>query len=185
MVVTVGEGDRVVGRGAHLELLDRGGWEFVRRLRGRGVVVMVAVTDERELVLVEQHRPPFGAPVIELPAGLVGDDAGAETESEEDAARRELIEETGYEAARLQRLAVGATSPGLCDEQVVLFLATGLTRVDDGGGVASEEISVHRVPVDEVEHWLATQEARGAVSDIKVVIGSCIAREWVARRGSG
>ena len=71
---------------------------------------MVAVTAENELLLVEQYRPPPNARVIELPAGLAGDDDGAETLT--DAARRELLEETGYHAGSLVKVAEGPASAG-------------------------------------------------------------------------
>ena len=86
---------RPIAEGRHLGLWCRDGWEFARRRQGRGVVAIVALTTDRHLVLIEQHRVPLGASVIELPAGLVGDGAAGTDESIFDAARRELLEETG------------------------------------------------------------------------------------------
>ena len=57
-------------KGRFLAMFERGGWEYVDRVGASGVVVILAVTDANELVLVEQHRVPVGASVIELPAGL-------------------------------------------------------------------------------------------------------------------
>jgi ADP-ribose pyrophosphatase len=96
----------VVAAGKYIELVRQNGWEFARRKGISGIVGIIAVTDDRKLVLVEQHRPPVGARVIELPAGLAGDAKGHEKEDLADAARRELLEETGYVARRMERLAV-------------------------------------------------------------------------------
>ena len=62
-------------RGRYLSLLERDGWEFASRCNASGVVVLIAITDAGELLLIEQYRKPVQAPVVELPAGLVGDAA--------------------------------------------------------------------------------------------------------------
>ena len=85
-----------VHTGRHLDFHSRGGWEFVARSIGTGVVGVIAITDNDELVLVEQFRIPVSSRVLELPAGLVGDLA---EETIEAAALRELLEETGVRAA--------------------------------------------------------------------------------------
>src|SRR5688500_14489571 len=121
---------QVVAAGKYIELVRQGGWEFARRKGISGIVGIIAVTDDRKLLLVEQFRPPVGAQVIELPAGLAGDAVGHEKEDLADAARRELLEETGYEARRMERVAAGAASAGMTDEIITLFRATGLTRTD-------------------------------------------------------
>ncbi len=89
----------VLAEGKYLRFLSEGGWEYVIRPHSTGVVVIVAVTPARELILVEQHRVAVHASVIELPAGLVGDTSALRGEPLETAARRELIEETGYRGA--------------------------------------------------------------------------------------
>jgi len=139
--------------------------------------MIVAVTDGNELVLIEQHRPSLGVNTIELPAGLAGDDPDAADESLADAARRELLEETGYEAGSLERVADGATSAGLCDEIVTVFLARDVRRVHEGGGDASEDITVHLVPLDRVESWIEEQkQTRGVQADLKIYAGLTFAR---------
>ena len=148
---------RPLWAGRHVSVLARGKWEFVTRNTRRPAVGIVAITGERRIVLVEQFRPPVNARVIELPAGLAGDQAGAEQEPLLAAAQRELLEETGYRAARWTELAGGYSSPGLTDELVVLFLAEGLTKVAPGGGDASEQITIHEVPLDGIAQWLAGQ----------------------------
>jgi len=154
--------------GRFLQAVRVGHWEYVRRKNTSGIVILVAITPSNELILVEQHRIPVDAPVIELPAGLAGDIAGSELEPLEEAAARELEEETGWRAQRLVRLAAGPVSAGLTSEVVTFFGAYDLERVGEGGGDASEDIRVHHVPLDEVPSWLIAQEARGALVDPKV-----------------
>jgi len=158
----------VLHNGKHLQLLSRNGWEYVHRPHCTGIVGMIAVTDEGKLLLVEQFRPPVGKPVIELPAGLVGDVEGEQDESLADAAKRELLEETGYEAADMTRVMDGVPSAGICDEVITLFRATRLTRTGDGGGDASESITVHEVPVADLRPWLAARAASGIAVDFKL-----------------
>jgi len=164
----VTDSDRTIGRGDHLELVDRDGWEFVTRRRGREVVGIVAWTREDRLLLVEQDRPAVGGRTIELPAGLVGDEAGREGEDIEEAAMRELREETGRRAGRWTRLARGAASAGLTDEMVTILVADDLERVGAGGGIGDERIVVHEVSRESLLGWLAAREAEGLVVDIKV-----------------
>ena len=81
--------DEELARGRFLSLKKRNGWEFVERTNAREIVAVIAVTPEKELVLVEQYRPPVESRVIELPAGLVGDVEG--DDSVEEAGGRELF----------------------------------------------------------------------------------------------
>ncbi len=146
--------------GRFVSLVSRGRWEFAVRTNAHGIVLVVAVTEAGELVLVEQERPPVGGPVIELPAGLAGDeDAG---EGLAAAAARELTEETGFVAESLEPLGDAAPSPGLVSEIYTFFRARGLRRLTSGGGVAGEAITVHLVPLAEVRAFLAASRARGA-----------------------
>jgi ADP-ribose pyrophosphatase len=139
----------------------------------------VAITDEEKVVLVEQFRPPVSQSLIELPAGLAGDIAGAEQESLLIAAQRELLEETGYVAARWQEITRGYSSPGITDELIVLFLAEGLTRQNPGGGDEQENITLHEIPLHNVLPWLA---ARGSAADMKLLAGLYAALEARAAR---
>jgi ADP-ribose pyrophosphatase len=104
------EPETVLGRGKFLELRRRGRWEYATRPGITDIVVIVALTAEGEAVLVEQHRPPVSAQVIEWPAGLVGDHESPEDEDLFSAANRELEEETGYRASSFSVLTVGAPS---------------------------------------------------------------------------
>ena len=163
--------DITLAEGRFVRLIRRGNWEFVQRKKVTGIVGIVAVTDDRKILLVEQFRPPLGASCIELPAGLAGDVAGSEHEALAVAAQRELLEETGYRADALDEVATGAASAGITDEVLTIFVARGLTRQHDGGGDNSEAITVHEVPLAGVRQWLAQAAARGCVVDLKVYVG--------------
>ncbi|MGB1701379.1 MAG: NUDIX hydrolase [Nannocystaceae bacterium] len=152
--------------GEWLELRREGHWEYAHRTGGHRAVMIIAVTDDDELVFVEQPRIPVHARTIEIPAGLVGDTHASDTPHE--AARRELLEETGFEAARLEEIAQGCASAGMTDEHIHVFFATGLRRVHGGGGVDNEEIRVHVVPRATAMTWLEARRADGLVLDIKV-----------------
>lgn len=167
--------ERFTGR--YLGITERDGWEFATRTNASGVVVIVAVTVAEELVLVEQFRKPVLAPVIELPAGLVGDHDDPD-ESLLVAAERELWEETGYRAARLEHLAHCPSSAGMSDEMLDIFFAGDAVREGDGGGDASEDIIVHTVQLAEIDGWLARAQAEGKAFDPKIYA----ALYWLQKR---
>lgn len=123
-------------RGKFLELLKEGRWEYVRRVNASGAVMIVAVTKEGELLLVEEYRVPLHARTVGLPAGISGDEG---EESTLQSARRELEEETGYRADSWTYLFAGPSSPGLTTEMVSFYLAEDLHRISAGGGVAHEK----------------------------------------------
>jgi ADP-ribose pyrophosphatase len=154
-----------------LRLMQRGTWVYAQRPNVTGIVAVVAVTQEDNLLLVEQFRIPVGAPVIELPAGLAGDEPSQAGEALAAAARRELLEETGYTAAEVEELVTTTSSAGMTDECVTLFLARGLVKSGSGGGTAGEEITVHEVPLAHVHQWLQQQLARGLLVDSRVYGG--------------
>ena len=158
----------IVRKGKFIDLVKRGSWEYVTRPDVSGIVGILAITDDRKLVLVEQFRPPVNRRVIEIPAGLAGDDAASAGENLAAAAARELEEETGYRAARVEMVASGVSSAGLTDEIITLFRATGLVRVGDGGGDEHENITVHEVPLDEVKVWLEQRVREGLLVDLKI-----------------
>jgi len=159
---------RIVWQGKYLQAVLRDGYECIERCNIKGIVGIIAVTDDRRLILVEQFRPPVQARVIELPAGLAGDTAQFKDETLETAARRELLEETGYQAGQMVQVAHGAASAGLSDEMITLMLATGLIKVGDGGGDEHEDITVHEVPLDGLMGWLQERQAKGTVIDLKI-----------------
>ena len=143
--------------GRFLNLFERDGWEFASRSNASCVVMIVAVTPDDEMLLVEQFRKPVSASVIELPAGLVGDNHDPQ-ESILDAAERELEEETGYAAAQMRLLMACPSSAGMSDEIVTFVLATDLRRVGPGGGDDSEDIEVLCIPLAEIDDWLALEK---------------------------
>lgn len=161
---------KILARGKFLALIQEGHWEYAHRVNATGAGIIVAVTDDGKLLLVEQYRIPLHARTIELPAGVTGDQAGS-GESDAEAARRELLEETGYAATTVEALTTGPASSGLASEVVTLFRATGLKRKGRGGGVEQEQIIVHEVPLLEVHEWLAARSQEGILVDPKIYTG--------------
>ncbi|MFN3167648.1 MAG: NUDIX hydrolase [Phycisphaeraceae bacterium] len=172
------ESNEVMAQGRFLRMVRRGRWEYVERPNTEGAVAVIAVTDAGELVLIEQHRVPLGRACVELPAGLAGDLDDDPDESFAQAARRELLEETGFHAETVEHLFPAVTSPGLTSESIDLYRATGLTRRHDGGGVDHEAITVRLVPIDAVDAWLAERSAAGLAVDIKVYAAAALAKAW-------
>ena len=146
--------------GRFITAKTRGRWEYVGRARGIHAAV----------ILVEQFRVPLGRTCIELPAGLVGDDEGAADEAPETAAIRELEEETGYRAARMERLGEYYSSPGMVSESFSLFRATKLVRAGKGGGVGDENIVTHRVPLSGIASFIEKQRAAGKAIDVRILL---------------
>jgi ADP-ribose pyrophosphatase len=132
--------------------------EIVEHVAGAAVV---AIDSEQHVVLVRQPRPAVDTRLLELPAGLV--DPG---EQPIDSARRELEEETGYVAGRLEPLVSCYTSPGFSTELIHIFVATdlrqGVVRPED-----DEEIEVVHLPLDRA----IDQVLHGEISDAKTVAG--------------
>ena len=156
--------------GQWLRMVRRGHWEYAERTHGNGMaVIIIAVTPDDDVLVVEQYRVPLGARTIEMPAGLVGDDHAHDTL--ESAARRELIEETGWEASRVDVLLIGPTSSGMSSERIAFVRALDLTRVGEGGGVDNEDITVHTVPRAQAPAWLMRKQAEGFELDLKLWAG--------------
>jgi ADP-ribose pyrophosphatase len=151
-----------------LGLYRIGHWDFVRRPNSEACVGILAITPEQEIILVEQFRIPMQRRVIEIPAGLVGDEPEFAGESLASTAGRELLEETGYRAGSVTPLIASPTSAGMSSEFTHLFLATELARENQGGGVAGENITVHHVPLAGLREWFIEQEAEGKLIDFKI-----------------
>ena len=154
--------------GRFLNMVSVGGWEYCERVNNTGAVMVFACTSEGKVLLVEEYRPPIGRRCLCFPAGLSGDDG---PESDAAAARRELLEETGYEAAEMTFLFHGPSSPGLTSEGLSFYLATGLRRVAAGGGVDNENITVREAPLDDIDAWLAEQVEQGIALDPRIYTG--------------
>ena len=135
------------------------------------VVAIVPVDENGDVVLVRQFRLATGDVMLEVPAG--GVEEGEETEA---AAQRELQEEIGYRASRLERLTGFFVSPGLCTEFIHVFLARGLveSRVD---GDEDEDIVVERMSLPEAVRLVEA----GAIRDAKSIVAILMARDALSR----
>jgi 8-oxo-dGTP pyrophosphatase MutT (NUDIX family) len=138
-------------------------WEALERVGIGGIVVMVGVTPVGKVILEKQFRPPLGRDVIELPAGLV--EPG---ESFEVAAKRELIEETGWAASKLEFLAEGPISTGASTEMLRAYLCTELQHIGKNGGDDNEIIEVIETPLHDVQEFLRQAQTQGTLVDLKV-----------------
>ncbi|MFC1976941.1 NUDIX hydrolase [Chloroflexota bacterium] len=127
-------------------------WETIERTNvdSRGVVVIIALTKQKELILERQWRAPLESYIIQCPAGLMD----VQGESEEDAARRELLEETGYLAKELIPIVTLPLSPMLVDSYGTHFLAPDVEFVGNIEKDPGEEIEVLKVPVREISQFL-------------------------------
>ena len=159
---------RLLHGGEFLHLLRRRHWEFVQRPHSSGAGFVVAVTDARELVLVEQYRWPLAARTLELPAGIIGDSAAFAGEDPCASGLRELEEETGFRGARAELMFSAPTAAGLTSETSHFVRVHDLVRVGAGGGVDDEDIVVHCVPLAGVDTWIAARRADGLQVDARI-----------------
>lgn len=164
------EREEVVWAGKFITAKVRGKWEYVARSRGIRAAVILAVDEEDHVLLVEQYRVPLGKACLELPAGLIGDDDSAPGEDAAAAASRELEEETGYRAARMEVLGEFYSSPGMVSESFTLLRAHGLEQVGPGGGTDSEDITVHRVALSELAGFIESVRGRGLGIDVRLLM---------------
>lgn len=161
------EPEEIMWQGRFITAKRRGKWEYVSRARGIKAAVILAI-ENGYVLLVEQYRVPLAANCIELPAGLIGDH-----DQEEDtltSAARELEEETGYKAAKLEIVGEYFSSPGMVSESFSLVRASGLTKVSEGGGVDGENILVHRVALTALPVFIDAKRAEGCVIDVKLLM---------------
>lgn len=161
--------EEIAWEGKWITAKKRGRWEYASRSRSIRAAVILAVEDGHVL-LVEQYRVPLGQPCLELPAGLIGDDAGGEDDDPMSAAKRELEEETGYEASTWEDCGEFFSSPGMVSESFTLLKASGLTKVSEGGGVEGEDITVHRVKLSHIRQFIAATRARGVGVDTRMLL---------------
>ena len=162
--------EEVMWAGHFITAKKRGRWEYVSRSRGIRAAVILAVDEDDHVLLVEQYRVPLGCHCIELPAGLIGDEAAAQDEDPLAAAGRELEEETGYRARILEDLGCFHSSPGMVSESFTLVRARGLARVSEGGGVEGEDITVHRVSLSELPAFLDRKRKDGCSVDVRMLL---------------
>ncbi len=130
-----------------------------------GSAVILPAFDDGTIALVRQYRHPAVKYLLELPAGTLNDQ-----ERPEDGAARELEEELGVRAGRLEKLSEFFVSPGFCEEKMWLYLATDLTettqRLED-----DEFIEIVRVPIDRALQMIS----EGEIEDAKTIIGLLLA----------
>lgn len=168
---------KTLAEGHYLGLYSHDSWEFCARPHATGVVGILPITHDQRIVLVEQFRIPVQKNVIEIPAGLVGDEPDYAGETLAECAGRELLEETGYRTNRITHLLSSPTSAGMTSETTHFFAATEITRETDGGGTEHEDITVHHVALDTLDSWLEQRQSDGCLIDFK--IHACL---WLARQ---
>lgn len=139
-----------------------------------GAVGVVPVVDEGTAVLlVRQYRAPIDRSLLEIPAGLRDVDGEPPIET----ARRELVEEVGMRAGRIERVCEFVNSPGFCDEVVHVFAAFDLEPCErDLQGIEEQHMTVERVALEDVPSLIAS----GAISDAKTVIGLSLVRDLLS-----
>ncbi|MEE4153611.1 MAG: NUDIX hydrolase [Erythrobacter sp.] len=168
------EPEEVRWAGRFITAKTRGRWEYVGRARGIRAAAIIALDEDpdakRHVILVSQYRVPLSRFSLEIPAGLVGDDEGSEGEAAIEAAARELEEETGYRAGKLEVLGEFFSSPGMVSECFTLLRATALEKVGAGGGLPGENITVHRVALDELHAFVARWREAGHAVDVRIAM---------------
>jgi ADP-ribose diphosphatase len=152
------------GRVIRLDLekvrLPNGNEVTLEIVRHPGAAAVVPVDDEGQAILVRQYRHATGSWVLEVPAGKL-DKPG---ESPEECARREVEEETGYRAGRMQPLGWIWTTPGFSDEKIWLFRASELERAE-ASLQADEVLTVVRLPLEDA----VRRALEGEIQDAKSV----------------
>lgn len=158
---------------------DPGGGLFHRDIvRHPGAVAVVAVTDEETALLVRQYRGSVDRWLLEIPAGTRDVDG----EAPELTARRELEEEAGVSAGSLEHLATIYNTPGFCDEETRVYLATALSPAPTARhGPEEEHIEVVEVRLADVDSKVAS----GELLDAQTVIGLLLARSRLAATRAG
>jgi len=135
------------------------GWHTFQVIRHPGGVAVLPLHADGTVTLIRQPRPAIGMPLLELPAGRLDPE-----ETPENCGRRELLEETGLAAEKFYPIGIIHSSPGVFDEVIHLFVATGLTQ-NSPTPEADEDIDPVRIPVTE-----ALQMARqGFITDGKTI----------------
>ena len=160
-------GPRIMWAGKYLRAMKQGRWEFASRVNDVRAVVILAEHDGK-MILIEQERIPIGKRCLELPAGLVGDED--EKATVEGTAVKELEEETGFTASKVERLGDFYSSPGMIAESFTLVRATGLSRIGKGGGNEHEDIIVHLVPRADIPAFVERMRSNGCAIDAKLLL---------------
>jgi ADP-ribose pyrophosphatase len=158
---------KLMWEGKYVRAVRRGKWEYAGRTNDIRAVVILAEHDGK-VILIDQPRVPLGARCVELPAGLIGDEDPEATV--ETTAIKELEEETGFTADRVERLGDFYASPGMLSESFTLVRVHGLRRIGEGGGDDNEDINVHLVARGDIPNFLEQKRAEGFAVDVKLLI---------------
>ena len=158
---------QLMWEGKFVRALKRGKWEYASRARDIRAVVILAEF-EGKVILVDQPRVGPDCRCVELPAGLVGDIDPNETI--EASAIKELEEETGFTADRVERLGDFYSSPGMLAESFTLVRVHGVRKIGEGGGDDSEDINVHLVARADIPNFLEQKRAEGFGMDVKLLL---------------
>ena len=153
--------------GKFVRAMRRGKWEYASRARDIRAVVILAEYDGK-VILIDQPRVATGGRCLELPAGLIGDtDPEATAES---TAIKELEEEAGFTAERVERLGDFYGSPGMLSESFTLVRAHGVRKIGEGGGDENEDIIVHLVARNDIPAFVELMRSEGFGVDVKLLI---------------
>jgi len=156
-----------VWAGKYIAALKQGRWEYVSRTGSTNAVVILAEHDGK-VILIEQYRVPVGSRCLELPAGLVGDEDKDATV--EETAVKELEEETGFTAGRIEHLGQFHSSPGMVAESFTLVRAHDIRRIGQGGGNDEEDITVHLVAREDIPAFIRSRRGAGTAVDVKLLL---------------
>jgi len=157
----------VMWAGKYVRAVRRGKWEYASRVANINAVVILAEF-QGKVILIDQPRVPPDCRCIELPAGLVGDeDPNATVEG---TAIKELEEETGFTAERVETLGEFYASPGMVSEGFTLVRAHGVRKIGEGGGDENEDINVHLVARQDIANFIEQRRAEGFGVDVKLLL---------------
>jgi ADP-ribose pyrophosphatase len=164
---------------AQVELVDPDGRSFERFIvQHPGAVTIVPVDAERRVTLVRQYRAAVDRMVLEVPAGT----CDVSHESRLVAARRELAEEAGLVAEKMEVLIETFNAPGISDQRTTIFLATGLSPCPrQPEGIEEGFMTIESVALDDLEALVAD----GTLVDETTVLGLFLARARLAAAGTG
>ena len=157
----------VMWAGKFVRAVRRGKWEYASRANDIKAVVILAEQDGK-VILIDQPRVAPGCRCVELPAGLVGDDDPDATP--ESTAVKELEEETGFTASRVERIGEFYASPGMLAESFTLVRAHGVRRIGEGGGDENEDINVHLVARADIPDFVEQKRSEGFGVDVKLLL---------------
>ena len=161
------KGERTLLQGSRfdvhaLDLIGNDGQTYVREvIRHPGAVVLLPLLDADTVVMIQNTRPAVGETLLELPAGT-----REPNEPAIDTAHRELIEETGYQADQMKLVHEFYSAPGICDELMLLYLATEL-QLGQHCREATEQIETQVASRSQILQWIAD----GQIRDAKTLVG--------------